>query len=1337
MEDFTKSEVPKTKIMYWEKKFKEIKNKLELPTDYARQPNIVSENSVLSMVIKDDLAKSIRNLCLELNEEPFILLLTVFRILLYRYTGQEDIAFGYSMINMKTEEYDDNDAIILKSKLHANLTFEELLHKISQEYKECSENLDMPFKKIKDTLQLHNDLIQAMFGFFEGSKNIRYIFNKIDKDFPNLEIKIIVKEEIKNDEITMICEYNNSLFEETTIHRMMKHYINLLKGVIRDKKQKISTIKLLSDQERNKLIHEWNDTNIVYSNVKPLHNIFEEQVLKTPQQTAVICGKDKISYSELNIKSNKLAHCLMSLGVKPDVPVGVCIERSVDMIVALMGILKAGGAYLPMEVNAPVIRKEQIFNDAHALVCISQKHLLNKLPKKDNTIYVYIDEGLSDDYPSSSPEIELSAKNLISIYYTSGSTGKPKGVCSTHEGWVNRMMWMQQQYKLETGETVLQKTTLTFDDSAVEIFWPLMVGGRIAMLEPELHKDPQAILDAVIKYDVVVLHFVPSMLVLFLDAVNEDNSKKLQYLKHTISSGEALRPELVRTFMEKFKNVSLNNQWGATEVSIDSTHYVCRDCDTNENAPVSIGKPISNNAVYILDEYLNPVPIGVAGDLYLGGIGLARGYLNRPELTEKVFVANPFKQGTLMYNTGDKGRYLPNGLIQFLGRKDHQVKIRGQRVELGEIESALASHNLIKDCAVVANKHSEGYRLSAYYVTTDEDVKEKLSVESLRQYMSELLPEYMVPGRFIGMDKLPKTSSGKIDRKKLIDPKEDRPNLEEEYVAALTNIEKVIVDIWKETMNISKIGVNDNFFDLGGHSLDGTRIMSRVNKQFGIKIPLRKLFQTLTVKKLSVEVDKTLEKNNNNISNSLMNKSIPMSSELKIYTLSNAQKRYYFKYQFAPENACGVAFAAAIEGDLNKEVFMQALNKLVDRHDIIRTTFKEIDGIPYQVIRNELEIPCHYYDLTDLDEKKQKEIIADKIDTEKNTPFDFVNGPLFKFYLYKFNEQKHIFIHSVHPISYDSWSVKVLTNDLSELYKVCSNKGKIKNLNQTLQYIDFTAWQEKILNSGEINEQKEYWREKLSDIKDQAKLPSDELDYYEPMIIRRPVINKELTSKLKEFSSYHRTTLHLTLLAGFKTWMALVTGKNDIVICSPASGRTHPQLEGILGLMVNPVAIRTKFYGNPNCLQILENIKQTALQAYANQDYPIDLVFQDLNVSHGLYSVVFVGQNAHDSVVKLDNELYLKYYDKENQTDINKRNQNKNRLSDDPQGRMDLHIEMFEETDVIRFRVMYNPMKFKAETVDQFFKQYEFVLNQFVENSNLRLSQIKLQDFDEIDELFM
>jgi len=1136
--------------------------------------------------------------------------------------------------------------------------------------------------------------------------------------------------------------FDRSRFPPEAVGGMLRHFRRLLTGMPDQPEQPLAALSPLTTGERRRLLVEWNDTAAACDRDTCLHHLVEQQAGRTPEGVAVVADGREMTYRTLETRANQLAHHLLSLGVGPDVPVGVLVERSLDLPVALLATLKAGGAYLPLDVDLPSARIDQQLRAARAPVCLTQAALLDRVPTGSVAVVALDrDRPAIGRNPASPPDVTVRPDNLVSIFYTSGSTGRPKGVANTHLGWVNRMAWMQRETPLARGDVVLQKTTLTFDDSAVEFFWPLIAGGTIAVLEPGDHRDPRAIIDAAIKYRVAALHFVPSMFARVLDVITPEDRSRLENLRYVISSGEALRPELVRRFRERMAGPDsrLYNQWGATEVSIDSTRHTCCPAVGEESTTVPIGRPIDHHRVYILDRWLRPVPPGVVGELYLAGVGLARGYVHEPDRTADWFLPDPRAAGERMYRTGDRGHFLADGTICFLGRLDDQVKVRGNRVELGEVEAALATHPTVKDCGVVALPGRDGHRLIAYFVSARRPAhggsgRPTDFPEDLRAFLGQRLPEYMVPERFIRLDFLPRTASGKLDRRSLPDPGDARPDLKQRYVVPSTPLQRTIARVWEQVLGLTRVGADDGFFDLGGHSLDATRVISRLNQEFSLDLPVRALFQSPTVTGLAERIEAARAEDH-----PAAGRPVPRLPRRESYGLSHAQQRFWFQYQFGPEHATGRVITAQLDGPLHREPFLEAFAGIITRHGITRTVYAERDGRPRQLVRHDLRVPCRYRDLAALDRSRQAEILAGQVARESRSPFDLQRESSFRAWLYRLRPQRHILMLNVHPIAYDGWSTEVLLDDLEILYGAAV-EGREAEIPPPLQYVDFVAWQNERLKAGELDGQRDYWLEQLAGAAGPPPPASDggpSAGGIGEMRPRLRSLGPEFAARLRDLARDNGLTLYMVLLTGLKLWLARLTGQTDVTVCTPLSGRTHPDLEGVLGLLVNPVALRTRLDGNPSGTESLRRVRETALSAYANQDYPFDLLVQDLRRRGGrnapLYSVVLVVQNAADMERRVGDVTFSGLPTDEL---VTRQESLAVELGTDPTVAIDLHLEVYEIGDRLELVAKYDPRRFRPETVDRFLDQYQSVLDRLTREPAVRLSQLELPSMFRLDDLF-
>ncbi|PYY14350.1 MAG: non-ribosomal peptide synthetase, partial [Acidobacteria bacterium] len=740
--------------------------------------------------------------------------------------------------------------LALRINVSGNPTFRELQSRVRSVVLDALAHEEVPFGEILRQIQFKQDpsrnpIFQIIFSQQPRLADIPPGWSLVTEEISNggSKVDLVIVVDDRGEEISGPITYNPDLFQESTITRMVGHWETLLKAVCVNIDQPVARLPILTEAERNQILFEWNATHADYPNNICLHELIETQAEQTPDAEAVIYNEQRLTYRQLNARANQLAHRLRELGAGPEVLIGICMERSIEMVVALLGALKAGAAYLPLDPEYPKERLRIILDDSHPIVLLTQQRLLTQLLPCDLKVIALDSEWNQIASQSSSNPTRLAGPdNVAYAIYTSGSTGRPKGVLNIHRGIVNRLIWMQDAYSLTPDDRVLQKTPYSFDVSVWEFFWPLISGAALVIAKPGGHKDPDYLLALIQREKVTTTHFVPSMLQVFLEV---DGREACHNLKRVICSGEALPYEVQKRFFARLQ-AELHNLYGPTEAAVDVTYWQCRPDSGDPIVP--IGRPIANVQIYLHDENLQPVPIGVAGQLHIGGVALARGYLNRPELTAEKFIPDPFsaQPGRRLYKTWDLARYRADGNIEYLGRIDDQVKIRGFRIELGEIEAVLHEHPLVREARVVVHEDISGDRRLAAYIVCAE--KADSGLQQLREYLSDKLPNYMVPA-IIKLEKLPLTANGKLDRRALPPPelskKQDTP-VEETRDGSRDAVEQVLAEVWTEVLGIQEIGNYDNFFDLGGHSLTAIQVVARVKTRLGLQIKPRQLaFQTL------------------------------------------------------------------------------------------------------------------------------------------------------------------------------------------------------------------------------------------------------------------------------------------------------------------------------------------------------------------------------------------------------------------------------------------------------------------------------------------------------------
>jgi amino acid adenylation domain-containing protein len=866
-------EVLERQLNYWRQQLAGAPLVLEMPTDKPRSPVQTFRGEAECFLLDLDLTQRLKQLSQESDCTLFMTLLAAFLVLISRYSGQSDIIVGSPIANRNSKSVEQlmgflANTLALRGDLSGNPSFRELLAQVRQTTLSAYAHQDLPFEMLVEKLQpdrdlSRNPLVQVMFSLQNAPQSSTNLPGITMGNMPlPLEIKARFDLEVNFWEVSEGLEgvwcYSNDLFDATTITRIGQHFQALLKAIVANQEVRISELPLLSQAERHQLLVEWNDTQADYPHDKCIHQLFEEQSLSTPDAVAVVFEDvqtrafTSLTYQELNSRANQLAHYLKSLGVGADVLVGLCVNRSLEMIVGMLGILKAGGAYVPLDPEYPTERLRFMLQDAQISVLVTQQQLIDKLPQHNAQLVCLDTEWHLIAQSSQDNGVAIvQASNLAYVIYTSGSTGQPKGVEVVHRG-VNRLLFGVNYVHLDATETFLQLAPISFDASTFEIWGALLHGGK-CVLFPESIPTPENLRAQIHKHGITTLWLTAAL----FNSIIDDDPQALSGIKQLLIGGEALSVTHVQKALEALPSTQIINGYGPTEsTTFTCCHPIPRQLETTIES-IPIGRPIANTQIYILNEYLQPVPVGVPGELYIGGAGLARGYLNRRDLTLEKFIPNPCRDGinhvsTVIYKTGDMARYLPDGNIEYLGRIDYQVKIRGFRIELGEIETILSQHDNVKSSCVIAREDTPGEKQLVAYVVLQKNVT--LTTSELRQFIANKLPKYMVPNAFVILESLPLTQNGKVDRRALKAPSHTSDL--DKFVEPRNQLELQLVQIWSKILKVDKVGVQDNFFDLGGHSLLASYLMSQIKQQFNKDIPLTTIFQNPTIEQLAPIIQK-------------------------------------------------------------------------------------------------------------------------------------------------------------------------------------------------------------------------------------------------------------------------------------------------------------------------------------------------------------------------------------------------------------------------------------------------------------------------------------------------
>jgi amino acid adenylation domain-containing protein len=1306
---------------------------MELPSDHPRSMTTTHRGGRATIEIRKEIHEGLKRVSQRAKATLFMTLMAAFKLILMRYCREEDVSVGAAIANRTMKGVESLigffvNTLVLRTDLSGNPSFSELIKREKRVALEAYAHQELPFEKLVEEINPDRDLsrsplFQVMFvlqNTRQESLEIKGLkLTKIGEASESSKFDLMLTLTEEKEAVVGDLSFSGDLFEESTIKRMVGHFERALAEAVRNENQNINDLELLSELEQKQIVLEWNQTSAEYPMVSSIQQLFEEQVEISPESVAVVDDGLNVSYRELNRRANRLAHALRRRGVGPEMLVGICVERSASMFVGLLGIIKAGGAYLPLDPSYPSERLRYMLEDGSPIALLTEEKMLGTAPSFQGTVLC-----LDRDWPIISEEREdnparrTTGENSFYVIYTSGSTGTPKGVIGLQAGAINRFTWMWETYPFARDESTCQKTPLSFVDAVWEIFGPLLWGVRSVILKNEVIKDPYRMNKALRSEQITRLVLVPSLL---RELLNDDNG--IVGLKYCISSGEALPFQLAESFRRRAKGSKLLNLYGSSEASADAAWHELGDSDTRFSVP--LGRPIFNTQIYLLENRLQAAPVGVAAEICVGGRGLGRGYLNRSDLTAEKFTPHPFAQlsGERIYKTGDLGRYQADGKVEFLGRIDHQVKVRGVRIELGEIETILSSHPGIQQCVITAEpEENSGTRLSAYIVCKSARTPD---VGELRRYLKDRAPDYMAPGRLVFLEQMPLTPSGKIDRRALASVVQEREVLNEDHLAPRTVVEEIIVGIYEELLRLKGLGVKDNFFELGGHSLMAMQAVTRLRDAFGVEIGVINIFEQPTAEGLAGRIEKAIKAGNEDEAPPLTKVEREMRGVVRL-PLSFAQQRLWFIDQLNPgDPAYNIAGAVKMEGRLNLDILERVINEITRRHEVFRTRFDfNEDGLshePVQVIDEWEPHPLESLDLMNLPQDLREEEARKITKAESRIGFDLRRGPLLRVKVLRTDIEEYILLFVMHHIVSDAWSMTVLSREISVLYEAFS-AGKSSPLQELkIQYSDYACWQRSYLQGEKLEKHLEYWRSRLG-----GKLPTLELpgDYPRPAIpthrgaSRSILIPPTLSESIRAFSKREGVTQFMTLLAVFYLQLNKYTAQEDIIVGASWLNRNQAELEALIGFFVNMLPIRTNLSGNPKFKEYLMRVKEAALGAYTHQELPFEKIVEELQPERKsrqtpFYNVVFGFQNVRKENFHLDG---LK-------------------VSWMPTGRdsakVDLMLWMIEGTETLEAKWVYSSDLFKDEAMARLHSHYEILLANILANPESRLDELDYLTPDE------
>jgi amino acid adenylation domain-containing protein/non-ribosomal peptide synthase protein (TIGR01720 family) len=1226
--NYLKNTVLNEKVAYW-------KNKLEgatpllLPTDVERPVNRSTRGAATAMQIDKTLSAQIRQLSREQGVTLFTTLLSAFNVLLSRYSGLENIIVACPVAGRTQREVEPllgffANTLVLRTDLAGRPAFSELLKAVSNTVLDAHDYQDVPFNKVTEAVvgSRHmgdHPLLHVMFSLQNIPVATDILLSEVQVAYEPVLRQTSIADiswatQDHPDGISLIVEYSTDLFRETTIRQMMRHYMTLLSEVVRQPALRVHEIRMLDETERKQLQVAFNATDHDYPANETVVEIFESRVTATPDAIALSFNGKQLTYRSLNEQANQLAHYLLAQGIMPGDSVGLLSYRGLDMIVAIWGILKAGGAYVPFHTGYPVARIRMMMEDAGItkVLFTNTQHF--------ETVGLSAAEGIhiagAKDFTTAATGIKANPDGVVNIMYTSGTTGRPKGIAVNHKN-ILKLVFEPGVIAIQPGDHVLQWSNYAFDGSTYDIFNTLLTGARLCMI-PDAAAADALELSSFIQSEQITVCFITTAL---FNSFVDSNMEGLRPLRKVLFGGEKVSVSHVQRALAVYGAGKFVHVYGPTETTVYATSYPIDSLGAGD-ITVPIGRPLANTKALLLDHNGELVPVGVEGELYIGGDGVSAGYINNEKLTAEKFVILHGQSGR-WYRTGDLCRWLPDGNLLYIGRADDQVKIRGYRIEPGEIERAMNALNGIAASSVVVKQSPTGEKkLVGYYVVSD--AVAAISEKEIRQSLQAHLPDYMMPSSLMALSELPLTGNGKTDRK-LLSTLDDIPNNDAaNHQEAATPIERTLAGIWQRLLGVERISMQDNFFALGGHSLLATRVVSAVRKEQETELSVKDLFAHPTIEKLAAHLQQQQKGG--------LLPTVTVAVRPEHIPLSYSQERLWFIDQLEGSVQYHMPAAFTLKGALHRDALEYAWRQIVNRHEVLRTVIVQEGGSAYQHVLEKDQWQLSIINKSDYGEDPQAfigHLIA--------VPFDLSKDHMLRVYLVSLAPDEHVMVLMMHHIASDGWSLSVMVKELLELYNAYAAKREPVLEVLPVQYADYAIWQREYLTTELLGKKVDYWRHQLKDISP-LKLPAD---------FERPVINSTrgnlitfridsaLTHELEALAHEQESTLYMLLLAAFKVLLYRYSGQEDITVGSGIAGRMQQETESLIGFFVNTLVMRSNLGGHPAFTSFLQQIRQTTLDAYEHQDVPFERVVEavagarDLS-KNPLIQVMFALQNIPD-----------------------------------------------------------------------------------------------------------
>ncbi|HEX2204790.1 MAG TPA: amino acid adenylation domain-containing protein [Longimicrobium sp.] len=1209
-------------VEWWRGRLGGLPEVLELPADRPRPAVASHAGAVLSIRLPAALAESLRELSRGEGATTFMALLAGLDALLHRWTGATDFAVGTPVAGRTSPEVEGLigffvNTLVLRADLSDDPSFRALLRRARETTLDAYAHQDVPFERLVNALRPERSLGHEPFfqvalalqnagelrprldGVEAGRMRVASAGARADLTFSLVEA---------DGAIEGIVEYATDLFDRATVERMAAHLRVLLAAAVADPDAPVSSLSILPEDERRTLLEEWSGRERPYPR-ETIDRLFAARASQEPDAVALVDGEETIAYAELDARANRLARRLRALGVAAGTRVGLCLERSAASVTATLAILKAGGAYVPLDPAYPEERLAFMLEDTAVPVVVTDSRLAPALPAhRAATVLVDRDADAIAAESSEPLDAGTTPESAAYVMYTSGSTGRPKGTLVAHRGVV-RLVRETDVVEVRPGDAFLHMASPSFDAATLEVWAPLLNGGRL-VVHAESKPTVDGVARAVAEHGLTVLWLSAGLFHLMVD----ERPEALRGVRHLTAGGDVVSADHVRRVLAAFPGVRVTNGYGPTE---NTTFTCCHHADAPppEGVNLPIGRPVASTRVYVLDARMAPVPIGVAGELYAGGAGLALGYLNRPELTAEKFVPDPFSPdpAARLYRTGDRVRWRADGSVEFLGRADTQVKVRGFRVEPGEVEAALRAHPRVRDAVVTVREDAPGDRRLVAHAATD------AGAAALRAFLAERLPDYMVPSAVVAMDALPLTANGKVDRRAL--PAPEWAGEPDGYVPPRTATEEALAGLWSEVLHVARVGAHDDFFALGGHSLLATRVLSRVRRVFEVELGVRVLFEAPTLARLAPKVDEA--RGAETLAAAPPVRPVPRGGALP---LSFAQQRLWFLDRLEPGSTrYNVPVALRLSGPLDVAALEKAVDRVVRRHEALRTTFAAVEADAVQVIAPPSAFTLAVEPIEDADDGEAEALRRAR--AEADAPFDLARGPLFRARLLRMGAEEHVLLMTTHHTVADGWSIGLLFRELSALYAAFAEGRPSPLAPLPVQYADFAAWQRGVLGDHVLDAQLEWWRAALAGAPALLELPTDHPRPSAPAhrgATARARLPRETAAALRTLGRREGVTLFMSLLAAYQALLGRCAGQDEVVVGSAIAGRTRGETEGVVGDFVNMLALRADLSGDPTFRELLRRVRETTLGAYAHQDLPFERLVEALHPERSLqHSPVF------------------------------------------------------------------------------------------------------------------